>query len=619
MWSARTLLISIVLGLGLLPVVSRIITWQSRQRSVSSNRSDSAVKILDGAGLQAALNSAKCGETITLQAGVTYETPKGQSFVLPYRPQCASTDSSFITIISSNLRDLPAEGVRVAPKNAAGMPRLVTNSGMAVIYINQKSHHYRFVGIEFTNVAVAGQHAPNLVLGGDYASLEQMPHHIEFDRCFFHPIEETTNPNSPIRSVSHAISINGKFLKLSNSYISGFMGRYITDPEQSIDSMGIIISTGPFIIENNYIAAWFNNILIGGSDPPAPSTNQATVVGTATLESARLTHTQNLSVGDFVSFQQPTGENGNGRVLTKHGNSITFSPLKVNNNGANSLKDGVAPVAGAKAQWNGDLPTHIEIRYNTFDKPSAWKPLMRAYQPKAWIEIKLADGLLIDGNVFQGYPSTVGTTVKNQSGSAPWSTVRDVTITNNRFTSFGYPFIFNLRDELRVSTEGGNVTVANNLCTGPGGSQYYGFPSKFVQLTAGSNVQIYHNTCFQDGDIVGGEAPVTRGFVFRDNIVNYGTYGMNCMTPGGFASCWPGLTMRNNLIIDTRSDKSLGLNEYYPRGNYFVRTISEAGFLRLDGQDYRLSNTSRYKQKGSDGTDPGVDLDALNLALGGAR
>jgi len=445
-----------------------------------------------------------------------------------------------------------------------------------------------------------------------------MPHHVEFDRCFFHPIEETTNPDSPIRSVSHAISINGKFLKLSNSYISGFMGHYLTDP-QNIDSMGIIISTGPFIIENNYIAAWFNNILIGGSDPPAPSANQAEVIGTATLESAKLTHTQNLSVGDFVSFQQPAGENANGRVLTKDGSSITFSTLKVNNNGANSLKTGVAPVAGAKAQWNGDLPTHVEIRHNTFDKPSAWKPIMRASQPKAWIEIKLADGLLIDGNVFQGYPSTVGTTVKNQSGSAPWSTVRDVTITNNRFTSFSYPFIFNLRDELRVSTEGKNVVIANNLCTGAGGMENYGIPSKFIQLTAGDNVQIYHNTCLQQGDIVAGEAPVTRGFVFRDNITNYGIYGMNCMTPGGFSSCWPGLVMTNNVIVDTRQDRSVSLSDYYPTRNFFARVIAELGFQDANGDDYRLSTISRYKGKASDGGDPGVNMDALNEALSGAR
>lgn len=77
-------------------------------------------------------------------------------------------------------------------------------------------------------------------------------------------------------------------------------------------------------------------------------------------------------------------------------------------------------------------------------------------------------------------------------------------IINNRFTSFSYPFIFNLLDELRVSSEGKNIIIANNLCTSAGGTQYYGIDSKFVQLAAGDNVQIYHNTCLLQGDIVAG-------------------------------------------------------------------------------------------------------------------
>ena len=120
MGSGKALLIS-TLALGLLAGVIQTVNRQSRPRTVSSNRSDPGVKILDGGGLQSALNSAKCGETITLQAGVTYETPKSQSFVLPYKPQCTSTDSSFITIVSSKLTDLPPEGVRVAPKNAVAL------------------------------------------------------------------------------------------------------------------------------------------------------------------------------------------------------------------------------------------------------------------------------------------------------------------------------------------------------------------------------------------------------------------------------------------------------------------------------------------------------------------
>ncbi len=593
-------------------------TPQTRPRTVNSNQGATATKVMDGRAFQAAINSAKCGETIVLQAGVTYVAPQGQAFTLPNKPQCPAVESSFITITTSDLTNLPSAGTRVSPQNATAMAKIVTASSAPAVYINFKAHQYRFVGIEFTNIAKQSEHSPNLVLGGDYARYEEMPQYIEFDRCFFHPIEETTNPTSPVRSVSHAITINGKYLKVVNSYISGFMGRYITDPEQNIDSMGIIISSAPFVIENNYIAAWFNNILIGGSDPSAPVANQAAVAGEATLESATLTHTQNLAVGDYVSFQQPAGENANGRVLTKSGNAITFTKLQVNNDGGNSLKNGVAPASGAKVQWNGDLPSDIQIRHNTFDKPMSWKPLMRNYQPKAWIEIKLADGLVIDGNIFQGYPSTVGTTLKNQSGSAPWSTVRDMTFTNNRFTSFSYPFILNLKDELRVSTEGKNVVIANNLCTGAGGRRYYGVDSKFLQLAAGDNVQVYHNTCFQESDMVGGSLPSTRNFVFRDNIVNTGLYGMNCMTPGGFASCWPRLLFTNNVIIDTRQDRSDPMSEYLLR-NRVVSTIDQIGFAGLDREDYRLSERSRFKGKASDGTDPGVDVDALNKALSNAR
>jgi hypothetical protein len=586
---------------------------QTRPRTVARSEAGGVTKLPANANLQAALSAAKCDVTIVLEAGTSYVAPPQQSFILPNKSQCPAAGPDFITITTSDLAHLPP-GTRVKPENAPSMARIVTSSSMPAVYVNQLAHHYRFVGIEFTNIATTGQHAPNLILGGDYTPAGQAPHHIEFDRCFFHPIEETTTPESPLRSVSHALALSGYYLKLTNSHISGFMGRYITDPNQNIDSMGIIISSAPFTIENNYIAAWYNNILIGGSDPAAPASNQATVVGAATLTSATLSQSQNLAVGDFISFKQPVGENANGQVLTKNGNSITFTRLQVNNNGGNSLKDGVPPAAGAAAQWNGELPSDIQIRQNTFDKPMGWKALMGTNQPKAWIEIKLADGLIIDGNVFQGYPSTVGATIKNQAGSAPWSTVRDVAVTNNRFTSFSYPFIFNLLDELRVSTEGKNIIIANNLCTGAGGSRYYGISSKFLQLASGDNVQVYHNTCFQESDIVGG-IPTTRNFVFRDNITNYGTYGMNCMAPGGFNRCWPGLKMMNNLVVDTRMDKTSRLTDYYPANNYFLSSLNDIGLSDPWGGNYSLSSGSRYKNKASDGTDPGVDVDALNKAL----
>ena len=77
--------------------------------------------------------------------------------------------------------------------------------------------------------------------------------------------------------------------------------------------------------------------------------------------------------------------------------------------------------------------------------------------------------------------------------------------------------------------------------------------------------------------------------------------------------------MTNNVIVDTRTDRSASLNNYDPTRNFFVRVIGDLGFQDANGGDYRLSTVSRYKGKASDGGDPGVNMDALNQALIGAR
>src|SRR5215510_6279641 len=117
---------------------------QSRPRKVTSSQSRPTAKVLDSRTLQAAINSAKCGETIVLQAGTTYVAPQAQSFTLPYKPQCPVAESSFITITTSDLTNLPGTGTRVSPQNTPAMATIVTASSMPAIYINFKAHHYRF-------------------------------------------------------------------------------------------------------------------------------------------------------------------------------------------------------------------------------------------------------------------------------------------------------------------------------------------------------------------------------------------------------------------------------------------------------------------------------------------
>lgn len=52
----------------------------------------------------------------------------------------------------------------------------------------------------------------------------------------------------------------------------------------------------------------------------------------------------------------------------------------------------------------------------------------------------------------------------------------------------------------------------------------------------------------------------------------------------------------------------------YPANNYYPPSMSAVGFVDLAGGNYRLSSTSPYRNRSTDGTDVGVDVDALNAA-----
>src|SRR4051812_11803364 len=77
-----------------------------------------------GTSLQAAINAAVPGDTITIQAGATFTG----NFVLPDK-----AGTGWITIRSSAMNLLPPDGVRVKPSDAVNMPKLVTPNGEAAL------------------------------------------------------------------------------------------------------------------------------------------------------------------------------------------------------------------------------------------------------------------------------------------------------------------------------------------------------------------------------------------------------------------------------------------------------------------------------------------------------
>ena len=201
-----------------------------------------------GGDFQAALNRAKSGDTITLQAGATF---KG-NFNLPKK-----AGNEFITIrTSAGDSQIPPADTRLEPKRyAAVLPKLVSATGEAVITATSGAHHYRFVGVEFS-VSRPEQNVWKLIVIGDDAqsNLEQVPHDITFDRCYIHAHPQQTG------RVRSGLSINGKDIEILNSHISDF--RLTDDEGHAIVAWN---APGPFKIINNYIEASGIGVLFGGA------------------------------------------------------------------------------------------------------------------------------------------------------------------------------------------------------------------------------------------------------------------------------------------------------------------------------------------------------------------
>lgn len=234
--------------LALLVAGAGIALVQQRVRRVSPPQRDGSILRLDGKGdLQDAIDQAKPGDTIVLEAGAVYTGP----FTLP-----AKSGSDFITIQSSRVSDLP-EGVRVSPSQESLFAKVQSaTNGDPIVKTTPGAHHYKFVGIEFST-ADAKVKVYDLIRLGDGKSqttIESVPHHLVIDRSYIHGFKT--------QEVQRGISLNSSETSITNSYISEIHGKgYDT---QAICGWN---GPGPFKIINNYLEAAGENVMFGGADP----------------------------------------------------------------------------------------------------------------------------------------------------------------------------------------------------------------------------------------------------------------------------------------------------------------------------------------------------------------
>jgi hypothetical protein len=202
-----------------------------------------------GDNLQTAINNAQPGDTLILDAGVTFTGP----ITLP-----AKNGSSYITIRSSALAQLPAASTRVSPSDSPQMPRIVSpGPGNVALKTASGASYYSFIGVEFAT-ANPNHTVDTLITLGDGAnssqsSFDQIPHHLTFDRCYIH--------GSPTQDLKRGIGLNSRETSILNSYISGF--KSVGYDSQAIAGWN---GPGPFHIINNYLEGAGENIMFGGAD-----------------------------------------------------------------------------------------------------------------------------------------------------------------------------------------------------------------------------------------------------------------------------------------------------------------------------------------------------------------
>jgi hypothetical protein len=101
------------------------------------------------------------------------------------------------------------------------------------------AHHYRFVGIAFGETKDG---TGNIIQIGSASekNIEDLPHHIEFDRVYIH----STSPEGQRRG----IAANGRHIKIANSHIADIKRK--GDESQAIAAWA---TDGPIEIRNNYL------------------------------------------------------------------------------------------------------------------------------------------------------------------------------------------------------------------------------------------------------------------------------------------------------------------------------------------------------------------------------
>jgi hypothetical protein len=534
-----------------------------------------------GDDLQQALNSVSCGDTLRLEVGAT--------FTGTFRLRQESCDDSHWIIIRTSApdSDLPPEGTRMTPCYAgvASLPgrpdyhcdsprnvlaRITFGGGGAAgpIFLDAGANHYRLLGLEITR-ALPQKSVSNLISPMAHSPAD----HFVFDRLWLHGTEQD--------ETTRGIYLSGtRYMSVVDSYFSDFhcVARTgaCTDAQAIAGGLGSL-PEGPVKIVNNFLEAAAESVIFGGG--PATTT-----------------------------------------------------------------------------------PADIEIRHNHLYKPLTWMPDQARFiggtsgQPfivKNHFELKNAQRVLFEGNILEntwGGFSQVGFSIvltpKNQAPNVcPDCRVTDVTLRYNRVahTASGMQIANVLSDTKGASAAGERISIHDVLFDDMDATTYKGSGTFALVMSVAPklhDVVLDHITAFPPAVLLGIKGivgdPKIINFVFRNSILGAGTQEI-ATTGGGTINCASKQPHPAAILDSCFQDPSftrnviVGSHSVWPKGNYFVGSPSDVGFVNFNngkGGDYHLCKAkeppsckavSKYVKAGTDGKDLGADIDAIAAATAGVE
>ncbi len=220
----------------------------------------------DAEELKSALDTAHCGDKISLQSGARF----AGNFVFPAKP----CDDLHWIIVRTSADDgaLPPEGTRITPCYAGiaslpGRPAYPCPSSKNVmatlistgkngqpVTLEDGANHYRFLGLEIT------RETPGLVYNVVFMKGKGTNHHLIFDRDWIHgTAQDETNRGIALGSSTYVAVVDSYFTDFHCIAVTGACG----DSQAIAGGLGDY-PMGPYKIVNNFLEAAGENVMFGG-------------------------------------------------------------------------------------------------------------------------------------------------------------------------------------------------------------------------------------------------------------------------------------------------------------------------------------------------------------------